>query len=213
MHGLRQCLSVIANVRMTTTKQIIILTFTILVASCGSRTDKKDFEHNYSKYWEKYTDQQLIDTLFSDTLNVGPDNEGGWTTREFYINTTKQLIADLQDDKNKIDSLYPMTPFDELTIKKLPLGFKKSFTNEQTKKFLEIINDPVSFNWAETTYEPKFQLDFFKDNEVVASLTIGADNSIVKTNSDWPDFKKMKFGRLKSEAFNDMTKLLNDVGQ
>jgi hypothetical protein len=196
---------------MTTPKQIIILTLTILVASCGSRTDKKDFEHNYSKYWDKYTDQQLIDTLFTDTLNVGPDNEGGWTTREFYINTTKQLIADLQDDKNKIDSLYPMTPFDELTIKKLPLGFKKTFTDEQTTKFLEIINDPVSFDWAETTYEPEFQLDFFKDNKVVASLTIGAEKSIVKTNPDWPNFKKMKFGRLKGERYNDLTKLLNDL--
>ena len=186
---------------------------TILVSSCSSRTDKKDFEHNYSKYWDKYTDQQLIDTLFSDTLDVGPDTEGGWTTREFYINTTKELIADLKDDNNKIDSLYPMTAFDELKIKKLPFGFKKTFTNEQTTKFLEIINDPVSFDWAETTYEPEFQLDFLKDNKVVASLTIGADKSIIKTNSDWPDFKKFKFGRLKAERHNDMTKLLNNVGQ
>jgi hypothetical protein len=145
-------------------------------------------------------------------LNVGPDNEGGWTTREFYINSTKQLIADLQDDKHKIDSLYPMTPFDELTIKKLPLGLKKTFTHEETKKFLEIINDPVSFDWAETTYEPEFQLDFFKDNKVVASLTIGADKSIVKTNPDWPNFKKMKFGRLKGERHNDLIELLNYVG-
>jgi hypothetical protein len=196
---------------MTTTKQIIILTLTVLVASCGSRTDKKDYVHSYEKYWDKYTDQQLIDTLFSDTLNIGPDTEGGWTTREFYINTTKQLIADLQDDQNKIDSLYPMKPFDELTIKKLPLGFKKTFTNEQTTNFLEIINDPISFDWAETTYEPEFQLDFLKDNKVVASLTIGADKSVIKTNPDWPDFKKMKFGRLKTEAYNEMNKLLNDL--
>jgi hypothetical protein len=196
---------------MTTPKQIIILTLTILVASCGSRTDRKDFEHSYEKYWDKYTDQQLVDTLFSDTLNVGPDTEGGWTTRVFYINTTKQLIADLQDDKNKIDSLYPMTPFDELTIKKLPLGFKKTFSDEETSKFLEIINDPVSFDWAETTYEPEFQLDFLKDNRVVASLTIGADKSIVKTNLDWSDFKKMKFGRLNGERYNDFTELLNDL--
>ncbi|MEZ4773080.1 MAG: hypothetical protein R3D00_07850 [Bacteroidia bacterium] len=196
---------------MTTTKQTIILTLTIFVAACGSMTNKKDFEHSYEKYWDKYSDQQLIDTLFSDTLNVGPDTDGGWTTREFYINTTKQLIADLQDDKNKIDSLYPMTPFDELTIKKLPFGFKKAFSDEQTTKFLEIINDPVSFDWAETTYEPEFQLDFFKDNTVVASLTIGADKSIVKSNPDWPEFKKFRLGRLKSEAYNEMTKLLNNL--
>jgi len=213
MKGVNSHSAVIANVKMTSTKQIIILTLTILVASCGSRTDKKNFEHNYSKYWDKFTDQELIDTLFSDTLNVGPDTEGGWTTREFYINTTKELIADLQNDKNKIDSLYPMAAFDELTIKKLPFGFKKTFTNEQTTKFLEIINDPVSFDWAETTYEPEFQVDFFKNSTVVATLTIGADKSIIKTNIDWPDFKKFKFGRLKAERYNDLTKLLNDVGQ
>lgn len=184
---------------------------TILVASCGSRTDKKNFEHNYSKYWDKYPDQELIDTLFSDTLDVGPDTEGGWTTREFYINTTKELIADLQADKNKIDSLYPMVAFDEVTIKKLQFGFKKTFSNEQTTKFLEIINDPVSFDWAETTYEPEFQVDFFKNSNVVATLTIGADKSIIKTNPDWPVFKKFKFGRLKGERYNDLTKLLNDL--
>jgi hypothetical protein len=198
---------------MTTTKQIIILTLTILVASCGSRTDKKDFEHNYAKYWDKYLEQQLMDTLFSDTLMVGPDAEGGWTTREFYINTTKELIADLQDDKNKIDSLYPMTPFDELAIKKLPLGFRKTFTDEQTTKFLEVINDPVSFDWAETTYEPEYRVDFLKSNKVVATLTIGADRSIIKTEPDWPDFKKMKFGRLKAERYKDLANLLNDAGQ
>lgn len=184
---------------------------TILVVSCGSRTDKKNFEHNYSKYWDKYTGQQLIDTLFSDTLNVGPDTEGGWTTREFYVNTTKQLITDLQDDKNKIDSLYPMTPFDELTIKKLPIDFKKTLTDEQTTKFLEIINDPVSFDWAETTYEPEFQLEFFKDNKVVASLTIGADKSIIKTNPGWPNFKKMKFGNLKALQRTELQKIINEI--
>jgi len=189
------------------------LTLTFLVASCGSRTNKKDYVHSYEKYWDKYTDQQLIDTLFSDTLNVGPDAEGGWTTSEFYIYATKELIADLQDDKNKIDSLYPMVAFDELTIKKLPLGFKKTFTNEQTRKFLAIINDPVSFDWAETTYEEEFQLDFHRDNKVVASLTIGADKSVIKTDPDWPNFKKFKFGRVKGECFNDLTKLLNNVGQ
>jgi hypothetical protein len=203
--------NVIAKVKMTTTKQIIILTLTILVASCSSRTDKKDFEHTYAKYWDKYTDQQLIETLFSDTLHVGPDTEGGWTTRGFYINTTKELIADLQDDSNKIDSLYPMAHFDELTIKKLPLGFSKTFSDNQTTNFLEIINDPVSFDWAETTYEPEFQVDFLKNSNIVASLTIDKEKSVIKSNPDWPDFKKFKFGRLKGERQNDLTKLLNDV--
>ncbi|MDF1547979.1 MAG: hypothetical protein P1P88_09150 [Bacteroidales bacterium] len=196
---------------MTKIKQITILTLTIFVVSCSPRTDKKNFEHNYTKYWDKYPEQQLIDTLFSDTLDVGPDTEGGWKTRAFYINSTKELITDLQDDKNKIDSLYPMTAFDALTIKKLPFGFIKTFTNEQTTRFLEIINDPVSFHWAETTYEPEYQVDFLKNNKTVASLTIGAELTIIKTAHAWPDFKKMKFGRIKSGKYKDFVEIIHEI--
>lgn len=197
--------------KMRRAKQIVTLTLIILIASCCSRTDKKDFEHKYLKYWDKYTEQQLIDTLFSDTLDVGPDTEGGWTSREFYINTTKELISDLQDDKNKIDSLYPMTSFDEVTIKKLPLGFKKTLSDQQIEKLLEIINDPVSFDWGETTYKPKYRIDFSKRNIVVAKLTINEDKIVIKTESNWPEFKKMKFGCLKSQPFTNFTKLIDET--
>lgn len=115
---------------MTKAKYLFIL---ILLTSCGSHTDRKYFNHDYEKYWDMYSNQQLMDTLFSDTLAVGPDIDGGWTSREFYVNRTNELLADLKDDTNKIDSLYPMVSFDEITIKKLPLGFKKTFTVEQSK--------------------------------------------------------------------------------
>lgn len=190
-------------------KQLILLALTILLTSCNSRNDIKNFEHNYVKYWDTYSQQQLIDTLFSDTLQVGPDAEGNWTTRKFYSNVINQLIADLQDDKT--DSLFPMTAFDKLTIKKLPLGFKKTFTNEQTEKLLQIINDPVSFNWAETTYESEYQLEFLKNDKVVAALTIGANKSIIKPDMDWPEFKKFKFGRLKAKRHTDLIALLQEV--
>lgn len=192
-------------------RQIILLILTILVVSCGSKQEKKDFVHNYKKYWDKYTEQELIDTLYSDTLMVGPDIEGNCSSRVFYINTTKALIADLQDDKGKVDSLYPMKAFDELTIRKLPLGFNKTFTYEQIARFLEILNDPVSFDWAETTYEPEYRVNFLNNNKVVATLTIGADKSVIKTEPDWPNFKKMKFGRIKPERYNDLIKIFNDL--
>ena len=195
---------------MRTVKQIFIWTLAILVTSCGSQTDKKIFEHNYENYSEKYTEQQLIDTLYSDTLNVGPDAQGGWTSREFYKNTTKELITDLQ--KTKFDGFYPMTEFDELTIMKLPFSLKKTFTNEQTTKFLEIINDPVSFDWGETTYEPEYRIDFLKDNKIVAVLTCGIqDMAIIKTKPDWPEFKRMKFGKIKSERYNDFVSIINEL--
>jgi hypothetical protein len=188
---------------MTLSKQIFIGVLTILLTSCGSQTNKKVYEHNYTKYWDKYKSQQLIDTLYSDTLLVSGD-------RSFYVNTTQDLIADIEDD-NKIDSLYPMAAFDEVSIKKLPWGFKKVFTETQINRFLAIINDPVSFDWSETTYEAEYQVNFSKDNKVVASLTIGADKSIIKTSHNWPQFKKMKFGHLKSARHNDLIKLIDDI--
>ena len=189
-------------------KRIVVLILAILFISCSSQTERKDFEHNYTKYWDKYTERQLIDTLFSDTLLVGQDIDGRWTSREFYINKTIELLADLKDDKNKIDRLYPMTAFDKITIQKLPLGFKRTFTNKQANKFLEIINDPVSFGWSETTFEPKYRIDFFKSNKIVTTLTIDEDKWIIKTEHGWSDFKKMKFGALKSEPRNELQKLL-----
>ena len=180
----------------------------ILITACSSQTNTKDFDHNYEKYWDKYTERQLIDTLFSDTLMVGADTDGNWTTREFYINKIQEILADLNNDKNKIDRLYPMTAFDKLTIKKLPFGLKKTFSKEQTEKFLEIINDPVSFSWSETTYEPKYRIDFLKNSEVVATLTMCEDKWVIKTEYDWLDFKKMKFGALKPEQCNELKKLL-----
>jgi hypothetical protein len=68
---------------------------TTLVVYCGLLIDKRDFDHSYEKYWDKYTEQQLIVTLYSDTLMV--DTEGGWTTREFYIKMTKNLNFDTID--------------------------------------------------------------------------------------------------------------------
>lgn len=195
-----------------TRKQLIILTVSVLITSCSFLTDnKKNFDHKYAKYWDKYSEQQLIDTLFSDTLMVGPDIDGGWTSREFYINVTQELINDLKDDKYQIDSLYPMKSFEKVTIKKIPIGFKKTFTKEQVSDFLEIINDPVSFDWAESTYEPEYRVDFLKANKVVASLTINEDKSIINTVPDWPYFKKMKFGRLKPGKYCDLVKIINEL--
>lgn len=196
---------------MKTRKHLIFYILIFIITSCGLETKKKIVEHNYPKYWDKYTIQQLKDTLFSDTLSIGPDAAGGWTTRLFYIKTIKELITDLQDDKNEIDSLYPMNVFDKITIKKLPIGITKSFTNEQAIVLLEIINDPVSFNWAETTYQPEYEVDFLNNEKIVTTLTIGADKSMIKSSIGWPNYKKFKFGGLKKEARDKINKLLNEI--
>ncbi len=94
-------------------------------------TDRQNFKHEYTKYWNRYTNEQLANELYADTLRVGPDIDGGYTNRSFYVNTASELLNDIRDDFNQIDSLYPQSEFDELTIQKLPLGLKKFFTDEQ----------------------------------------------------------------------------------
>lgn len=188
---------------MKATKQIIILILATIICSCELKTAREDIEHKYITYWNTYTEQQLIDTLYSDTLRVGTDIE-------FYRNATKELLVDLQDDKNKIDSLYPMKAFNKLTIRKLPFGIEKTFTKEQAEKFLEIINNPVSFNWSETTYEAKYCIDFWKNKKLVATLTIDDDTTIIK-NKQGESIRKMKFGRLNNEKILELKNLLNTI--
>ena len=210
--ALHMLCDIIPQRQMTRRTRLLLQSLTIFVTSCFSLSDKKCFEHNYAKYWDKYSTQKLVEFLYADTLNVGPDIDGGSSIKGFYIQHTEQLITDLQKDKGKMERLYPMTAFDELQIVKWPIGSAKTFTNEQTKRFLEMINDPVSFNWAETTFEAAFRLNFLKENKIVASLTIDDDKSIVKTVPNWPTFKKMKFGHLTSARSNDLKKLHREMG-
>lgn len=197
--------------KMTKSLFLISLIMSFCVSSCVLKTDRRNFEHDYLKYWEKYSEQQLIDTLYADTLKVGPDNEEGWTSRDFYKKTTRELIIELQNNKS-VDSLYPMTEFNELKIRKLPFGFSKTFSKEQTNKFLEIINDPVSFDWGETTYEPEYRINFLKDGKVVATITTAIqDMAIVKTEPNWPEFKRMKFGKIKSTRYQEFVEIINEI--
>lgn len=136
------------------TLNFLTLTLTFLTA-CQMNSDKQSFKHDYSKYWDLYTDKQLVNELYADTLIFGSDMDHG--NRAFYMNATSELLNDLQDDLNKIYSLYPQTAFDELTIRELPLGFEQPFSSDQVNKFLEIINNPTSFDWSETTYEPEYR--------------------------------------------------------
>ncbi|MCV9386598.1 hypothetical protein [Reichenbachiella ulvae] len=190
----------------------LIFVVLVFLTACQTNSGKRPFEHNYAKYWNRYSDEQLTNELFADTLKVGPDFDGGFTNREFYVNTTSELLNDLRDDINKIDSLFPQRAFDELTIRQLPLGFKQTFTDEQANRFLEILNDPTSFDWSETTYEPEFRVNFLNNNNIVATLTLGDNFGVVKTEPNWPTFKKMKFGALKTEKRAELRRLMIELG-
>lgn len=193
-------------------KIIFPLCIAILIASCTSTLKKKNFEHNYPKYWEKYTDLQLRDSLFADTLLIGSDSDGENSATDFYKEEIHRLLIDLKNDKYKNDRLYPMLDFNEVILSDLSSGSTYGVSVQQIEKLLTIINDPLSFNWSETTSEPAFKIDFVKDGLIVSTLHIEDDQSVIKINPELSGFRKMKFGMLKPRFRRELMNLFTEIG-
>lgn len=182
-----------------------------LIFSCDSNSKNSRFEHDYPTYWEKYSDQQLIDSLYSDTLKIGLDSDGRNTSFRFYRQVISELIVDLQEDRKNKDSLYPKKPFDKVTIQTWPIGRIKQFNSKQISQFLEIINNPNSFDWSETTFETAYHVNFHMNNELVTTLSVNSVFSVVQPTQDWPKNKQFKFGGLKNTAKDELTKLVKQI--
>ena len=182
-------------------KIIFPLCIAILIASCTSTLKKKNFEHNYPKYWEKYTDLQLRDSLFADTLLIGSDSDGENSATDFYKEEIHRLLIDLKNDKYK-----------NVILNDLSSGSTYGVSVQQIEKLLTIINDPLSFNWSETTSEPAFKIDFVKDGLIVSTLHIEDDQSVIKINPELSGFRKMKFGMLKPRFRRELMSLFTEIG-
>ncbi|WP_300666626.1 hypothetical protein [Fluviicola sp.] len=193
-------------------KTILPLCLVVLTASCTSTIKKNNFEHNYPKYWEKYTDLQLRDSIFADTLLVGSDTDTESSAKDFYKEEIHRLLIDLKNDKYKNDRLYPMLAFNEVVLSNLASGETYSLSDYQIEKLLTIINDPLSFNWSETTLELAFRIDFVKDGLIVSTLNIEDDKSVIKINPELSGFRKMKFGMLKPRFQKQIMDLFNEIG-
>ncbi len=193
-------------------KTILSLCLVVLAASCTATLKKKNFEHSYPKYWEKYTDLQLRDSLFADTLKIGADIEGKNSAKDFYKEEIHRLLIDLKNDKYKNDRLYPMLAFNEVVLSELSSGSTYELSNKQIEKLLTIINDPLSFNWSETTSEPAFKINFVKDGLIVSTLHIEDDQSVIKINPELSGFRKMKFGMLKPGSRRALMDLFSEIG-
>ncbi len=205
---LLHCTNMISFFRM---KTIFPLYLVFLISSCTSVVKKKNFEHNYPKYWEKYTDLQLKDSLFADTLLVGTDLDRENSAKDFYKEEIHSLLIDLKNDKYKEDRLYPMLSFNEVVLSELSTGLTYELSNRQIEKLLTIINDPLSFNWSETTLEPAFRIDFVKDGLIVSTLSIEDDKSVIKINPELSGFRKMKFGMLKPRFQKELMDLFSEI--
>lgn len=190
---------------------IYILFITTIIEGCSPQP-KKPYQHDYIKFYEKYEQSLLIDSLYSDTLSIGTDSEGNRTITPFYISKIEELIADLKDDWNEIDSLYPGVEFDEISIQKIPIGNKYSLDKKRMDRLLSIVNNPTNFNWSESTDSPGFVVGFNRNGERISSFLISDDFAEVYPFPDWPKFKKMKFGALKCNAQKELHNLFIEIG-
>jgi hypothetical protein len=189
----------------------IIFFFSISIGFLSCISNEKKYDLNYPKYYDKYSFQQLRDTLYSDTLLVGPDTDGGFSQRMWYAGKISELLSDLKSDWQKPDSLFPLTKFDKIKITKSPWEFAQTLTNNQVNRLMEIITDPAAFDWSETTYETEIVFEFLKEGKVVNSLELGGGRSVLKPFPNWPAFKKMKFGHLKDHARQDLKLLIDEL--
>lgn len=188
-----------------------ILFSAALIAGC-SPTAKKVYQHDYKKYYEEYELSNLIDSLYSDTLKIGPDSEGNRTATPFYISKIKALIHDLKDDWNQIDSLYPNIEFDEITIQNITIGNHLALNKSQMDKLLSIVNNPNNFDWGESTDSPGLVVGFNRKGVRKGAFLISDDLTEIYPYPEWPTFKKMKFGHLKKDAQHKLDSLLNEIG-
>ncbi len=194
----------------------------IIYLGCYGCTQKitlsKMYQPKYAKYWEKYTWQQVKDVTYQDTLKINfRTSEGNLDndTRGFYLKKISLLLTDLKDDWGKADSLYPQAAFDAVKVTQLGKSlFKKvRYMNQsQVNALLEILNNPLHFDWSETTFEADLKVDFLQNENVMASFQLQGDYAVVKLLDNQSTFKKMKFGSLKEKPRSKLIKLFNDLG-
>jgi len=172
----------------------------------------------YSKYWEKYTWQQVKDATYKDTLKINfrtPEGNLDNDTRDFYLEKISLLLNDLNDDWGKADSLYPQVAFDAVKVTQLGKShFKKvRYMNQsQVNTLLEVLNNPLNFYWSETTFEADIKVEFLHNKKVVTGFQLMDDRSVVMLPKGWEMFKKMKFGTLHEKPHLQLVKLFGQLG-
>lgn len=199
-----------------------IFTIVIICISSFGCTRKtlllENYSHNYPKYWDQYTQSQIKDSIFSDTLAINfRELEGkiNNSVRDFYMKKISLLINDLKDDWDKKDSLYPKAKFNAVKVTQVVKGlFKKvRYMNEnQVNRLLKVINNPLNFEWSETTFEADVKVEFLQDGKVIAYFLLMEDRSVISHPGEWEDFKKMKFGALYEKPRLELVELFGELG-
>ncbi|MEM7373303.1 MAG: hypothetical protein AAF587_32055 [Bacteroidota bacterium] len=183
----------------------------IVITACQSIPNSPDYVHAYPSYWDKYSQQEFIDSLYADTLLIGPDSDGAWSSRTFYVESTDMLVSDINKQWQRPDQLYPAKSFDRVRMKVIPFGPTRQLSKAHISTLLSLINDPLNFDWAETTFSKEIEVEFWDDDKLVSSFMIGARQTVIKPIPDWPHVKSMKFGHLTHQSTIELQRLLQEL--
>ncbi len=188
-----------------------------LLVACSSSTPKTPFKHEYTKVWDRYSLDELKDSLHKEVpgIYVAGCLSLGDTSVSVFARQVNDLIADVSDDWNKEDSLFPAQKFTEIRMRNSNLGSPIDIDwikldNQQANNFLSIINDPTSFVWSfcSTKMDTETEVQFLNEKTVVFTLSITPEKTAIQAGSNFKLPLKMKSGALHSSTRQQLRDLV-----
>lgn len=153
-----------------------------------------------------FSTDEFINSIYKDTLDwSGGDTE----TMDWYVPKIKQIIQQIKlNCGNDSIIVYPFKKIDRVVLYNNSMGIWGTELNkDQATELLSIINNPLNFGWAETTFETEKSIVFESDGKKIAKLKI-MDNTYVISE---PHNILMKVGFLNEQGRKKFTDLLNSI--
>ncbi len=203
---------------------LLCLLISSIIFSCNNSTNTNEKinqndvnldSNNHSNIINEltYTIQEVVDSIYKDTIEHR-DYFDKSKVDTFYLREIQKLITQISKDKNNPKTLFPCVSFDNVIAQDIlnsdsgiKLGELKQLNISQTKKLLNIVNNPLNYNWGECgTWTPTSKFSFYYRDKIVQTLNIGCSCQF-KSN-----YRKMKFGTLNNEKCSELMDLCHELG-
>ncbi|MBK9673457.1 MAG: hypothetical protein IPO70_14780 [Bacteroidetes bacterium] len=161
-----------------------------------------------------YTIQEVVDSIYKDTIEHR-DYFDKSKVDTFYLREIQKLITQISKDKNNPKTLFPCVSFDNVIAQDIlnsdsgiKLGELKQLNISQTKKLLNIVNNPLNYNWGENVVHghqlPNFH--FIIETKLSRHLILDAHVNSSQIH------RKIKFGTLNNEKCSELMDLCHELG-
>jgi len=175
---------------MSKMKFYLLFGLIIILYSCS---ENKIHTPSYN-LCNKYSVKFLSDSLFQDTLR---DKEA-IIQSTLYKEEVEKIINNVKlNCKNLKHTTYPFKKFDQVIYYSLGVEFfGKNLNDKEIEQFIELINNPLNFEWGETTFVSDKLIVFKMDTKEIGRLEI-MDEWIIKSQ---PNNILSKYGALTKEG-------------